>query len=153
MGVSQEYANLIHTIRPRPTDAFGHANSLVENERRKINFDDDEFYHLLDKDVLLGNIKSDEVLKCYQIEIQLLHHLFYMAKRDAGLRPLFNVYFYTFCDEIGLTRTKDGREREAQTKVTGNNTLPNGGYGNQPLQEPQPQGNLFERLTGKNNQR
>jgi hypothetical protein len=114
----KDYLRETFKTRYVPKDEYGHKSHLLAEDT---NTPDRErnvarFNLLCSKQVLLSNIGKDRLLRIYQRDVGILTELYDMAIHDPILEDVVEVFYYTWKNELMLTRVKDGFERKAQAK-------------------------------------
>jgi len=129
----EDYVKNAFQFKFVPKDQFSHAYFLLTTEPKDV----EEFFELINKHALLGNIDSDRLMRFYQNDIYFLTNLFELQRREPALRNLFKVLYTSWIFEIALTRTKKGLERQLQA------------FGQQIVKPVEGYGGLLEKLRRK----
>jgi len=93
-----------------PKDQFGHSWQLLSRDDVKINR-----YPLMQQNpILLANIKNNQLIRLYQNDFLILTSFYNMGIRYSPMFDIFEFLYYGWEGELGITRTKDGKERIIQ---------------------------------------
>jgi len=105
-----EYLKTSNYFQFIPKDQYGHATYLIAPERKDVT----NFNELLNKDLYLAFIGSDQYLLLAQKDIHILTQLYNITLKEPGFSQLFKSLYTSFRGELALTRARDGKERELQ---------------------------------------
>ena len=97
-----------------PKDQFSHQYKLLYHPTIEIN-ETTKRSDLFNPDILLGNIKDSKTLYFFQRDFSILHRLYDMGLRSAGVMDLFNNLYYAWVGQIRLTGALTGNERLLQS--------------------------------------
>jgi hypothetical protein len=112
MGHWDEYTSETSQAKAYPENEYEHAASLLEEDNGKRTFS-----NLVDKMIILSNIKDNKILEIERRTAGLLVNFFDMAQREPELRSFFLIRYHEWRTGLLLTRTKDGNERRLQALV------------------------------------
>ena len=131
----QTYIRKTEQGKPLPNDPYKHGAYLLESDKDVI----EDFYQLINKDVLLANISDNKLMALYQIDINLLMDMFGLALIDKDMVDVFSIRYYGWLGELAITRTKDGAERKLQATIGQTAYRPAEGMTGYGLNQPQPE--------------
>jgi len=105
------YVNHLRRQDRTPVDPYSHAYGLMTSSEKRRPQD---IHRIVDREMLLGNIDNDELLRFYQMEIHSIAKLGSMAEDDPELTPFFELIHSSLRGELSITRAHKGKERERQ---------------------------------------
>lgn len=153
MSNLDDYSTSITKSRFIPSNEYEHADGLIHSDLEKKEENLQRFSMIVDKHIQLCNIGNDVLMRHYQIDANLLTHLFSMSEREPEmLKDLTKVLFFAWRSEMLLTKTHKGAERKFQasvgTKFETKERL--GGYGDSyEIQDSQKEQNILSGLFSK----
>ena len=115
-GISN-YLNSADRIKQRPRNEFEHAAYVLEEDEQDLIR---EFNRLVDKQIMLANIKDVKLMNYYQTDIFYLVQMLSESLRDQKFQGVFLTMYYTWKNQLKLTRAMGGGERAAQMAVVAN---------------------------------
>lgn len=92
-----------------PDNTYEHKAMLIDPKKK-----DDPYSDIVDTQLLLTNTGSDVLLLLNQQEAFIYTHLKNMASREKDLEVPYKVLYNSWRNELQLSRTKDGKERDMQ---------------------------------------
>ena len=125
MGVDSEgdeLANFMQEIqkgRIYQENPYAHAEMLLDSEKEELGGITAKFSSIVDKDIKLGRISNDELMRYCQKDADYLTNFLSMALREPALKIVFQVLYNSWRNEFILTRAKGGSERDLQSNVMG----------------------------------
>ena len=132
---------MVETYQNLPADQFEHSVFLISKDEDPVT----TFNALMNRHIFLANLKGDDTMKFAQISGKNLVSQFELARREPALAPLFKALYYKWIMELGVTRAKDGKEREQQQVMVRGQGGDGTGYSisNRP---PSGEGNIIDDL-------
>lgn len=95
-----------------PDNAFGHAWGLINSPKKDLK--SDGLNVLNDPQIILGNIDNDRSLRFYQLDLFYLTNLCGIAINDPMFEIVFEVLWQSFKNEVRITSSMGGTERQYQ---------------------------------------
>lgn len=105
------YVSRLRKQDKTPLDPYSHAYTLLSATDTKKS---KEMHKIVDRDMLLGNIDNDELLRLYQAEMHSIANLASMADGDEELEPFYVLKHSALKAELSITRAHKGMERRMQ---------------------------------------
>lgn len=109
-----EYLREMKIYSDMPRDQFAHQYKLLYHPAQEVT-EKSKRADLFNPDVLLGNIKDSKTLYFLQRDFSILHRIYDMGLRSAGVMDLFNNLYYSWVGQIKLTGALGGNERWLQS--------------------------------------
>ena len=110
----KQYMGELNRSKYYPKDPFEHGAFLIDPKKL-----DDPYSDIVDTQILLTNMGSDRLLALNQQEAFLYTCLKNMAEREPELQGVYNVLYNGWRNELQISRTKDGKERDMQGAISG----------------------------------
>lgn len=137
---TQEYFESMSDLPLKATNETEHKGILLDSEKdeRKIQELSGrdflmKYSQLIDKDIQTGNIGTDQFAYFAIQEAEILTHVLDMASREPSIRPPFILMYNQFRNGILITKAKNGKWADKQYQTGGQNPIPQGGYGADPI--------------------
>ena len=94
-------------FRRQPKDEFGHKTNMIDIERPENPHD---VFDIITKELAIASIKDDELLRCYQIEFNVIIDAY-----DIGMWDHLGSWMSgRLISELQLSKSKGGLERRLQ---------------------------------------
>jgi hypothetical protein len=95
-----------------PDNAYGHAWSLINTPRKDLKSEGLNIMN--DPQIILGDIDNDKSLRFYQLDLFYLTNLCGIALNDPIFEIVFSVLWQSFKNEVRITSSMGGKERQYQ---------------------------------------
>jgi len=127
-----------------PKDQFEHSTFLISKDEDPVT----TFQGMTNRHIFLANLKGDDTMRFAQKSGKILVKMFELARREPQLAPLFKAKYFEWLMELGITRAKDGKERDQQQVGMNVQNKDGTGFSSTPTQL-QNEGNIIDKLLKK----